>query len=141
MAEKYLKIIQNGTSSYVPNNQANKNFWAKQNSLVSRSQAAHKETVTILEATDDEVAFMQHSNVGASKPSVHQSPTADNSAIFEMMNRLQKQNEEQARRIDDLMAKRNAPIMPDATVTAGGEGSDSSTDKEKSKPGPKPKDK
>lgn len=143
MAEKYLKIIQNGAVSYVPNNQANKNFWAKQNSLVSRSHAAHKETVTIMEATDEEVAFMQHSDVGSSKIAVSSVLANDNSAILEMMNRLQKQNEEQAEKIAALMAKHE---KSENAVNVSGDSSNAdnpeiSGNKEKGKPGPKPKEK
>lgn len=138
MAEKYFKIIQNGTISYVPNNQANKNFWAKQNSLVSRSHAAHKETVTILEATDEEVAFMQHSDVGSSKPTPRHAQNIDTNTILEMMNRLQKQNDEQAQKINDLLAKQNEQITESPT----GPNDESDTIlKEKGKPGPKPKEK
>lgn len=138
MAEKYLKIIQNGNTTFIPDNQRNRSFWAKQNSLVSRSRSAHTETVTIIPATDEEVAFMQHSDVGTAtkKPA---STLNDNSAIFEMMNRLQKQNEEQAEKLALLEAKQNTSIVEPATTTGGnGEGGE---EKEKGKPGPKPKDK
>lgn len=61
MAEKYLKVIQNGVSSFIPDNRRNRDFWAKQNVRVSRSRSANQETVTLFEASPDEVMFMQQS--------------------------------------------------------------------------------
>lgn len=61
MAEKYLQVIQNGISSYVPDNRFNRSFWAKQNAKVSRNRNAQQEVVTIREASPEEVEFMQSS--------------------------------------------------------------------------------
>lgn len=143
MAEKYLKLIQNGNTTFIPDNQRNRSFWAKQNSLVARSRSAHVETVTIIPATDEEVSFMQHSDVGSVIKQTA-SILPDNTAIFEMMNRLQRQNEEQALKISQLEAKQNAPIAPDnqmrtftEVIVDTGEG----IEQARNKPGPKPKDK
>ncbi|MCW3466500.1 hypothetical protein [Chitinophaga nivalis] len=117
MPEKYLKVIQNGNTTFIPDNQRNRSFWTKQNTLVSRSKSALSEIVTVLPASDDEVSHMQHSDVGTSMASNHTSAiTQDNSAIFEFLNRLQKQNDSLNEKISELTAER-----------------------EKGKPGPKPK--
>lgn len=61
MAEKYLKVIQNGVASFIPDNRRNRDFWTKQNAKVTRSRSSHQEIVTIMEARPEEVAFMQQS--------------------------------------------------------------------------------
>ncbi len=58
MAEKYLKVIRDGVDSYIPDNQANRSFWAKQNARIGKGRSAAHELATILPATDEEVAFM-----------------------------------------------------------------------------------
>lgn len=91
MAEKYLKIIQNGVASYVPDNRRNRDFWTKQNAKVSRSRSSHQEIVTIMEARPEEVAFMQQSG---SPANVFQPIVQTPSEVSELKKLLAKQQEQ-----------------------------------------------
>lgn len=72
MAEKYLKIIQNGNVSFVPDAYAKgvyvtRRFWDSQNRLYAKSREAEKHIVTYTAAKDEEVAhlFQQPTSVAA----------------------------------------------------------------------------
>lgn len=98
MAEKYLKVIQNGVASFVPDNKRNRDFWTKQNAKVSRSRSAHQEIVTIMEARPEEVAFMQQSG---SPANIFQPVIQPVSEVSELKKLLAKQQEQ----IDKLLAQ------------------------------------
>lgn len=125
MAEKYLKIIQNGVESFVPDTKRTRDFWTKQNSKVVRSYAAQRETVTIVPAKDEEVAFM--TNPVALSKAIEQAPAApvvDTSKLESLEAKLAQQQE----LITLLLKKQN-------------EDTSDTEQKERGKPGPKPKTK
>jgi hypothetical protein len=142
MADKYLAVIQDGITSYIPNNANNIKFWTNQNKKVARSQYGQKEMVTIRPASEEEVAHMN-------QPVVSSAPVQKGPSEIEKMQALFAQQQDQIASqqllINKLLlgatepvintittpAKEEAPI-PDPTPTDG-------EIKEKSKPGPKPK--
>lgn len=118
MAEKYLKVIQDGVTSFIPDNSKNRTFWAKQNAKLGKSKLAQFEMVTVIPATDEEVAFM---NQPVTTPTVIQ-PTVATSELEKMHAMFALQQEQIAQQ--QLLI--NKLLLVD-------------TDKEKVKPGPKPK--
>lgn len=56
MAELFDKIIQDGRVSFVPRSAKTRAFWTKYNSRIAGSSNAQRETVTIVPATEEEVA-------------------------------------------------------------------------------------
>lgn len=109
MAEKYLKVIQNGVASFVPDNKRNRDFWTKQNAKVSRSRSAHQEIVTIMEARPEEVAFMQQSG---SPANIFQPVIQPVSEVSELKKLLAKQQEQ----IDKLLAQNERKETPEQKV-------------------------
>lgn len=118
MAEKYLKVIQDGVTSFIPDNSKNRTFWAKQNAKLGKSKLAQFEMVTVIPATDEEVALMN-------QPAVSSTPVAPTVTTTELekMQALFAQQQEQIAQQQLLI---NKLLLGD-------------TDKEKGKPGPKPK--
>lgn len=115
MADKHLKVIQDGRVSFIPDTPFNRAFWAKQNAKVSGSRNAQHEMVTILPASANEEAELNVVSVSQPKASSQESE-------FET---LRKQLADQQALINKLLLKEDKK---------DGEG-----EKEKSKPGPKPK--
>ena len=122
MAEKYLKVIQDGITSYIPDNAKNRSFWAKQNAKLGKSRNAQFEMVTVVPASDEEVAFMNQP-VTSSAPVT---PTVTTTEL-EKMQALFAQQQEQIASQQLLI---NKLLLGDAAETDA---------KEKAKPGPKPK--
>ncbi len=121
MFEKLLKLIQDGKSSLVPDNVHNRKFWSKQNAKIAGSQNAHKEMVTIVPATEQEMAEYYAA----------QKPTTTIPAAGNKMEALEKQLAQQQELINKLLlAQMPAPSDPD---------SEPEPIKERGKPGPKPK--
>lgn len=114
MADKHLKVIQDGRASFIPDTPFNRAFWAKQNAKVSGSRNAQHEMVTILPASQDEETALRAAVVVASK--------ASQQSDYEL---LRKQLAEQQALINKLLLKEDKK--------------DGEVEKEKSKPGPKPK--
>ena len=56
--EKYLKVIIDGETHYIPDNRNNRQFWAKQNSRIGNGRNSNQYIATIFSATDEEVAHM-----------------------------------------------------------------------------------
>lgn len=115
MAEKFIKIIQDGRSSLIPDTPFNKAFWAKQNAKISGSQNASKEMVTIMPATEEEVAAMH----------VVVNPTDKKASQLPDYASLKKQIDDQQALINQLLLGKSA--------------SESDEDAPKGKPRPKPK--
>lgn len=116
MAEKMLKIVQDGRESFIPDNQRNRSFWTKQNAKVAGSHNAQREYVTILQATPDELAELEKQN-SASLPQKVIAPVANNE-----LDALKQQ----VAQMQEMIAKLTQPAPDDQP-------------KEKAKPGPKPK--
>ena len=115
MAEKMLKIVQDGRESFIPDNPRNRSFWTKHNSRVAGSYNAQKELVTILPATQQELAELERQSLAAisQKPVV----TASNSELDTL--------KQQVAQMQEMIAKLTQPVEEQP--------------KEKAKPGPKPK--
>lgn len=96
--EKYLKIIIDGETSYVPDNRANRQFWAKQNARIGNGRNSSQYLATILPATDEEVA---HMTVVDAPSSVSQ--PANNSSEIESLRNLVLQQQEL---VNKLLAER-----------------------------------
>ncbi len=128
MAEKFLKVIQDGVASYVPDNKSTRDFWAKQNARLGKNRSSAHELVTILPATDEEVAFM-------TKPVADSAAAAtqnQNSAV-EKLESLRAVLDSQQALINQLLLKNETkPVNPPVQV-------EEAEDKAKGKPGPKPK--
>lgn len=131
MAEKHLKIIQNGRASFVPYSRQTVDFWTKQNSKVAGSNAAHKETVTIMPATaeeETELAKLHQSN----KPT-NVGPIQNNE-VQELKAQLAQQQELMTMLLKQMNAAGAPQVLSiDPLQSAVKE------EKERGKPGPKPK--
>lgn len=121
MADKYLKVIQDGISSFIPDNPKNRTFWAKQNARLGKSKMAQFEMVTVIPATDEEVAFMN-------QPTVITAPVAPTVTTTEL-EKMQALFAQQQEQIASQQLLINKLLLSDVD----------SEQKEKSKPGPKPK--
>jgi hypothetical protein len=126
MAEKHLKIIQNGRSSFVPHSRQTVDFWTKYNSKVAGSNAAHKETVTIMQATAEEEAELAKLHQGNKS---QQAAPAANSEVQELKAQLALQQQQMSQQQE---------LMTMLLKQLNGEKSESEP-KERAKPGPKPK--
>lgn len=118
MADKYLKVIQDGVTSYIPDNANNRKFWTNQNKRVAKSQYGQKEMVTILPASEEEVAHMNQQVVNSA-------PVQKGPSEIEKMQSLFAQQQEQIASQQLLI---NKLLLGEDTEQ-----------KEKGKPGPKPK--
>lgn len=127
MFEKLLKLIQGGNESLVPDNVHNRKFWSKQNAKIAGSQNAQNEMVTIMPATEQEMA----SYYAAQKPTTT-IPVAGNK-----MEALEKQLAQQQELINKLLLAQ-IPAPADAAKDTEPAGESEPT-KERAKPGPKPK--
>lgn len=114
MAEKYLKIIQNGNVSFVPDARSTRQFWDAQNRLYAKSREAEKHIVTYTVAKDEEVAHLLPQPVLQAVP-----------ASNEMQSLKEKIAAQQAQ--IEFLIKIASGNKPDDDV------------KERQKPGPKPK--
>jgi hypothetical protein len=138
MADKYLKVIQDGVASYIPDNGKNRTFWAKQNARLGKSKMAQFEMVTIAPATDEEVAFMNQPAITTAPAA----PTVTTTELEKMQALFAQQQEQIASQqllINKLLlgdAPAGSPVKEEPTVTAP---ATSELEKEKGKPGPKPK--
>lgn len=137
MADKYLKVIQDGVTSYIPDNANNRKFWTNQNKRVAKSQYGQKEMVTILPASEEEVAHMNQQVVNSA-------PVQKGPSEIEKMQTLFAQQQEQIASQQLLINKLLLGDTPVATQTKEetpiAEGSTEGDGiKEKGKPGPKPK--
>jgi hypothetical protein len=115
MAEKMLKIVQDGRESFIPDNRFNRAFWTKHNSRVAGSYNAQREFVTILQPSQEELAELEKQSMleVAKKPTV-------TTAVNEL-----DALKQQIAQMQEIIAKLTQP------------GEDQP--KEKGKPGPKPK--
>lgn len=140
MAEKYLKIIQNGVASYVPDNRRNRDFWAKQNGKVARSRSAHQEIVTILEASPEEVEFMQQSSIPAKGTSVPTTVVREvvNNSELELLKKMVDLQQEQIKSLLESKQTEEKDLNEKDSDDEP-EFVDFSDEKPKGKPGPKPK--
>jgi hypothetical protein len=113
MAELFDKLIQNGIESFVPHSAKTRAFWTKHNSRIAGSQNAQKEMVTIMPATEEEMASLRaQTEVPAAKP-IAGGFAVPNAELEALKKRMAEQDEV----IKQLLE-----------------------DKQRSKPGPKPKD-
>jgi hypothetical protein len=132
MAEKYLKVIRDGVESYIPDNTANRTFWAKQNARLGRGRSSAHELATIVQATDVEVAFM-------TKP-VAESLAANAAQVnsTDELKNMRSMLESQQTLINQLLLQN---IKPQDKQNPESPAEDIQDDqlKERSKPGPKPK--
>lgn len=115
MAEsKWDKLIQDGRTSFVPRSVKTRAFWTKYNSRIAGSQNAQREMVTILPATDEEIATL---NVQIEAPAIK--PVSGGFVVPNTeLEALKQRMAEQDEIIKQLLE-----------------------DRQRSKPGPKPKDK
>jgi uncharacterized protein with von Willebrand factor type A (vWA) domain len=115
MAEKMLKIVQDGRESFIPDNRFNRSFWTKHNSRVAGSYNAQRELVTILQPSQQELAELEKQNaeVLGQKP-IATTSTNDLDALKQQVAQMQ-----------EMIAKLTQPTEDQP--------------KEKAKPGPKPK--
>ena len=127
MAEKYIKVMQDGKTSYIPDNRENRNFWTKQNTRLGRSRNSAHELATILPATTEEVAFMTNPVAASSYQPV--APSNDLASLKDMFEKQQQQIMDQQALINKLL------LGGTPSEQKYGE----SEQKEKGKPGPKPK--
>jgi hypothetical protein len=121
MAQKFLKVIQDGLTSYVPDTKFAREFWAKQNARLGKNRNAQHEIATIMPASEEEVEFM-------TKPVAESSVSDSIKSILpsdDRLAKLQSQLESQQALINTLMGKL-IDAQPQATEVKG-------------KPGPKPK--
>lgn len=125
MAELYDKLIQDGRESFVPRSNKTRQFWTKHNARVANSQNAQKETVTIIPATEAEMAELNK----VPAPSAVKAPTTELDALKKQMELQQELMLAQQRKIQELLNAKSAPT----TEVKEPEG------KEKGKPGPNPK--
>lgn len=127
MAEKYLRLMQDGITSYVPDNKQTRDFWARQNARLSKGRNSAQEMVTIERATDEEVQFMTK-------------PVAESAAYLQKLANPETATAEQLAKMQAMIESQQALINKyllgniDAVSTPV-EGAD----KAKGKPGPKPK--
>lgn len=128
MAELYDKLIQDGRESFVPRSTKTRQFWTKHNSKIAGSQNAQKETVTIIPATEAEMAELN--KVPAPTPS--KAPSTELDALKKQMEMQQELMLAQQRQIQELLNAQKAvqEFQTPATETDV---------KERAKPGPKPK--
>lgn len=120
MAELFDKIIQNGITSFVPRSNKTRAFWMKQNAKVAGSEKASKETVTIMPATDEEVAEWLAVPVAAPTASAVPAQIPINSQALEVLQKQMQAAQDQIQKQQDLILQLMA-------------------EKERNKPGPKPK--
>lgn len=139
MAENYLKLIQDGVTSYVPDNKQNRDFWARQNARLGKGRSAANELVTILKATPDEVEFM--TKPVAESAAFLQKQSNPESATAEQLAKMQAMIESQQALINKFLL---GSIPSDIGVPVPGptpgvtDASDLlNADKPKGKPGPK----
>lgn len=121
MAEKYLKVIRDGETSYIPDNAGNRSFWTKQNARLGRGRSAAHELVTIVPATDEEVAFM--TQPVADSLTANAAHTAAQISLADELKSLRAISDSQQALINKLLIGN----VEDTEMT------------EKKKPGPKPK--
>lgn len=141
MADKYLKVIQDGVTSYIPDNANNRKFWTNQNKRVAKSQYGQKEMVTILPASEEEVAHMNQQVVNSAP--VQKGPS-DIEKMQSLFAQQQQQIASQQLLINKLLLGDTMPVntaIPPAKEDAPNANPVSSEGdvKEKGKPGPKPK--
>lgn len=113
MAEKMLKIVQEGRESFIPDNQRNRSFWTKQNAKVAGSYNAQREFVTILPATAEEMAMLEQQNTLPTVPKITATPANEIESLKQQVAQMQ-----------EMISKLTQPAEEP---------------KEKGKPGPKPK--
>jgi len=134
MAEKFLKVIQDGVTSYIPDNAKNRAFWTRQNARLGKSKLAQFEMVSVLPATDEEVAFMNQPAVSTAPVT----PTVTTTELEKMQALFAQQQEQIASQqllINKLLLG-DTPVVPPVKeeLTAPVE----LEQKDKGKPGPKP---
>lgn len=138
MAELYDKLIQDGRESFVPRSNKTRQFWTKHNARVANSQNAQKETVTIIPATEAEMAELN--KVPAT--STVKAPTSELDALKKQMELQQELMLAQQRQIQELLNTQKS-VVESGTVLLPPQGQHFSAAemevKEKVKPGPKPK--
>lgn len=125
MAEIYDKLIQDGRESFVPRSNKTRQFWTKHNARVANSQNAQKETVTIVPATEAEMAELNK----LPAPSTVKAPITELEALKKQMELQQELMLAQQRQIQELLNAKSAPASDVKELEV----------KEKAKPGPKPK--
>lgn len=148
MAEKYLRIMQDGVTSYVPDNRQTRSFWANYNKRVAGGRNATNEIVTWQPATDEEVAFMTKPASETSANIQRQANVA--AATEEQLAKLQQQLLSQQELINKLLLEKMSPTQDDKPTSSAETESNtapglqasalnSEPEKVKGKPGPKPK--
>jgi|SRR6476646_1557190 len=115
MAEKMLKIVQDGRESYIPDNRFNRAFWTKHNSRVAGSYNAQRELVTILQPSQNELAELEKQTA----LEIGQKP------VIAAANNELDTLKQQVAQMQEMIAKLTEPVEEQP--------------KEKGKPGPKPK--
>lgn len=125
MAEQYDKLIQDGRESFVPRSNKTRQFWTKYNAKIAGSQNAQKETVTIIPATEAEMAELNK----VPAPSIVKAPTSELDALKKQMELQQELMLAQQWQIQELLNAKSGPTTEIKEPES----------KEKGKPGPKPK--
>jgi len=123
MAELFDKLIQDGRESFIPRSTKTRQFWSKFNARIAGSQNAAKETVTIIPATEAEMAELNKQPA----PSKVVAPTSELESLKKQMELQQELMLAQQRQIQELL---NAKEVGE---------DQNEPPKEKAKPGPKPK--
>lgn len=109
--EKYLKIIIDGETNFIPDNKSNRQFWAKQNTRIGNGRNSGQYLATILPATDEEVAHMTLPDI----PNVVSQPTNTSSEIESLRNLVLQQQE----LVNKLLAKEFTALEKDADSLSG----------------------
>lgn len=109
--EKYLKVIIDGETNYIPDNKGNRQFWAKQNSRIGNGRNSSQYIATITTATDEEVAHMTLPEV---QSQVLQA-TNTNSEIESLRNLVLQQQE----LVNKLLAEKLSSGIKDPDPLAG----------------------
>lgn len=124
MAEKWLKIVQDGRPSFVPDNSQNRKFWSRQNAKMAGSQNAQKEMATIIPASAEE---NEELNAMAAMSATRNAISAIPATVE--LDELKRQLAQQQELINKLLLENKG----EPVVNTG------EPEKEKGKPGPKPK--
>lgn len=105
MAEQFDKIMQDGRVSFVPRSNKTRLFWTKYNAKVAGSQNAAKETVTLVPATEEEVAEWRRESepIGRSHSTVATPPV--NSPILEDLQKQMQKQQEQIKQQQEMITR------------------------------------